>query len=95
MTLFTEYLFATILDTIDSEMEAELEYLRNYDRARFVIREIVDMPDRLLDVFITISLQNRGKLSGKKRKSIFSMLTDEEIEKMENCMQKIFGYKNA
>lgn len=95
MTPFAEYLFATIRDTIDSEMETEFEYLRNYDRARSIIQEIVDMPDRLLDLFITVSLQNRGKLSGKKRKTVFSMLTDEEVEKMENCIQEIFRYREA
>jgi hypothetical protein len=76
-------------------METEFEYLRNYDRARSIIQEIVDMPDRLLDLFITVSLQNRGKLSGKKRKAVFSMLTDEEVEKMENCIQEIFRYREA
>ncbi len=91
MTPFAEYLFTTIRDTIDLEMEVEFEYLQNYDRTRSMIREIVDMPDRLLDLFITISLQNRGKLSGKKRKSMFSMLTDEEVEKMETCIQEVFG----
>ncbi|MDD4250430.1 MAG: hypothetical protein PHT13_15185 [Methanosarcina sp.] len=95
MTPFAEYLFTTISDTIDSEMEAEFEYLRNYDRARSIIREIVDMPDRLLDLFITVSLQNRGKLSGKKHKSMFSMLTDDEVEKMETCIEEIFGYGKA
>jgi hypothetical protein len=57
--------------------------LAGYDRARASIQEIVDLPDRKLDLFIRLCLQNNGKISSKKREEHFAFLTDDEILKMQ------------
>ena len=54
MTFQSERLFWFIKDTIEDELNPELEYLNIFDQSRIRLREIVDMPDRklvLLDVF--------------------------------------------
>jgi hypothetical protein len=44
------------------------------------------MPDRLIDLFIRLILQNNGRLSSKKRESHFEFLTDDELTRMENAV---------
>jgi len=61
-----------------------------YDKAKSAIQDVVDMPDRLIDLFIRVCIENNGCLSKKKRKTTFAKLTDEEVAKMETCVQEAF-----
>ncbi len=55
------------------------------------MQEIVDMPDRQIDLFIRFCLQNNGRLSARKRDSHFTTLLDEEIAQMEQAIQSAYG----
>jgi hypothetical protein len=68
----------------------ELDFLANYDKTKQAIQEVVDMPDRLIDLFIQLCLQNNGRLSARKRESHFGFLTDDELADMENAVRE--GY---
>jgi hypothetical protein len=83
MTAQAEALYDFVELTIEHELVEELDFLVNYDRTRQAIQEIVDMPDRLIDLFIRLSLQNNGRLSERKRESHFAFLTDDELADME------------
>ncbi len=37
---------------------SELDYILDYDKAKLAIRAIVDMPDRLIDLFINLCVGN-------------------------------------
>ena len=63
MTPQAEALFGFIERTIDAELARELAFLAHYDKAKRSIQEIVDMPDRKIDLFIRFCLQNNGRLS--------------------------------
>jgi hypothetical protein len=81
-----------IRETIETELPAELRYLTVYDQIRARIRDIVDMPDRHADLFITLVRQNGGTLSKKKRKlPEFELLTEREIEEMEKAIREALG----
>ncbi len=86
MTPQVEALFAFIERTIDVELTEELNFLISYDRTKAAIQDIVDMPDRRIDLFIRLCLQNNGRLSGGKRRSHFDMLTDEEVSRLEQAV---------
>ena len=86
-TKFAEYLFECVNTTIFTDFKKELNYIVNYDKAKKSLQEIVDMPDKKLNLFIQFVLQNRGTLSIKKRESHFPLLTDEEIKRMEEVIQ--------
>ena len=90
MTPQAEALFRFIDQTIHTELAHELAFLANYDQTKRAIQEIVDMPDRKIDLFIRFCLQNNGRLSARKRVSHFDFLSDEEIARME---QPIFASK--
>ena len=90
MTIIAEALFVFIRTTIEKELVEELNFLKNYDVTKKAIRDIVDMPDRQIDLFIRFCLQNHGVISSKKRKSHFAELTEDEVQKMQSAIQKAY-----
>lgn len=90
MTAIAEQLFGFIQETIDTDLVSELDFLLDYDKAKSTIRDVVDMPDQLIDLFIRLCIENNGRLSKNKRKSTFAKLTDEEIARMQACVQEVF-----
>ena len=95
MTPQAEALFRFIERTIDAELVGELAFLANYDQTKKAIQEIVDMPDRQIDLFIRFCLQNNGRLSAQKRASHFDFLSDDEIARMEQAVQSAYGSKTS
>jgi hypothetical protein len=91
MTPQAEALFQFIEATIDTELAEELSFLAMYDKTRRAIQEIVDMPDRKIDLFIRFCLQNNKRLSARKRCQ-FDFLTDEEVWLLETAIQA--GYND-
>jgi Fic family protein len=87
MTAQTEALSSFIEITIHEELTTELEFLRHYDTAKRMLRNIVDIPDRQMDLFMSLCVQSKGKISAAKRASQFGMLTDVEITAMENAVR--------
>ena len=47
-------------DTVREDVVEELGFLRAYDAARAAVREVVDMPDRRLDLLIRLLHNNGG-----------------------------------
>jgi len=90
-----EALFRFIDQTIDTELARELAFLANYDETKRAIQEIVDMPDRKIDLFIRFCLQNNGRLSARKRVSHFDFLSNEEIARMEQAVQAAYLSKTS
>jgi Fic family protein len=91
MTPQAEALFRFIDQTIDTEFASELAFLANYDKTKKAIQEIVDMPDRRIDLFIRFCLQNNGRLSARKRASHFDFLSDGEVVLLEQAVQSAYG----
>ncbi len=87
MTTQAEALFRFVNKTIEEELVEELSFLTNYEKTKQKIQDIVDMPDRLIDLFIRFCLQNNGKLSDRKRSSHFEFLTNEELSAMEQAFK--------
>ncbi|MCC6221141.1 MAG: Fic family protein [Deltaproteobacteria bacterium] len=90
MTAQAEALSDFIQLTIEQELVEELDFLKNYDETKRAIQEIVDMPDRLIDLFIQLCLQNNFRLSVKKRETHFSFLKDDELTRLETAVRE--GY---
>ena len=90
LTIQTEVLINFILKTIEEELLEELDFLKRYDQVKQDLREIIDLPDKKLNLFIKICLSNKGKLSNRKRVSLFSVLQESEISRMENVIKDVF-----
>jgi hypothetical protein len=87
LTTQAEALYDFVAKTIEEELVNELDFLAGYDKTKRSIQEIIDMPDRLIDVFIQLCLQNNGRLSARKRNTHFGFLTDAELTAMEQAVK--------
>jgi hypothetical protein len=94
MTAQAEALFRFIEHTIDTELVEELSFLARYDETKKAIQEIVDMPDRQIDLFIRFCIQNNGRLSVRKRHSHFEFLSDQEVTQLEQAVLSAYGPDN-
>ena len=93
MTPQAEALFRFVDQTINTELTHELAFLAKYDQTKRAIQEIVDLPDRQIDLLIRFCLQNNGRLSARKRASHFDFLSDEEIAHLEQAVLSAYGSK--
>jgi Fic family protein len=88
MTAQTEALFLFVERVIETDLVQEFDFLRNYDTAKSSLQAIVDMPDRLIDLFIRLCVQNNGVLSAANRKNHFAMLPHEEVSQMQQAIKE-------
>ena len=93
LTHQAEVLFEFVTKTIEEELVEELSFLAHHDHTKKAIQSIIDMPDRWIDLFIQLCLQNNCRLSGKKRSAHFDYLTDEELAAMEQAVKN--GYNRS
>jgi hypothetical protein len=94
MTPQVEALFRFIEQTIGTELVEELAFLANYDQTKKAIQEVVDMPDRKIDLFIQACMQNNGRLSASKRVSHFDFLSDEEVTHLEDAVRSAYDSRD-
>ncbi len=93
MTVQSEALYEFVNKTIEEELVEELSFLVHYDNTKKAIQNIIDMPDRLIDLFIQLCLQNNGSLSVRKRSAHFDFLTDGELTAMQQAVRN--GYNQS
>ena len=86
-TFVAENFARVALETIRTEWKSELDFLRDYDRARARMRDIVDMPEKQANLLLRLVLQNGGRLAARKR-SLFPELSDDEISALELACQR-------
>jgi hypothetical protein len=92
-TRFAEYLFKCVIETVETVFKYELEFIKNYDITKRAVRNIVDMPDKLIDLIIKFTHQNNGKLSDSKRSRFFYMLKQNEIHAIEKIVSRLLAYR--
>lgn len=93
-TFIAETLFSFVEETIEKELPAEIQFLQQYDAARQLMRDVVDLPNRHADLFVRLCLQNRGTLSNTKRQlPEYANLTGQEIAGLEAAVVEAFALK--
>jgi hypothetical protein len=85
-TPMAEALAGWVAETVKIEFRAELDFVMRYRATRKALEAIVELPDRLLNLFIKVCLNNQGRLSSAKRKH-FAMLSDAEVKRMERAVR--------
>lgn len=71
-----------------NHFEREIVFLVNYDKTKNKIQEEIDMPDKLIDLFIKCVIQNKGEVGKQKRVSYFNKLTDQEINTLQSIVRE-------
>jgi hypothetical protein len=89
LTIQTSFLGKTIQETLLTDMPNELRFIYRYDELRTSIQDIVDMPDKDIQLMIQFLHQNKGVFPKRRRKD-FAKITDPEIVLMEQEYQSIF-----
>jgi len=90
-TALTEILFGFVEDTIEKELPSEILFLQQYDRARNLMRAVVDLPNRHADLFVRLCLQNQGTLSTAKRQlPEYAGLSNDEVAGLEAAVAEAF-----
>lgn len=89
-----EYLIQTVTSSIREDFAGELRFLRRYDTARNAVKDVVDMPDRRLDLLLRLLHQNGGCLARGKR-NLFAELSDLELAEIEDHFNRVFGTRQA
>ncbi|MBE0673110.1 MAG: Fic family protein [Bacteroidales bacterium] len=90
LTAQTEYLCKVIETAISQDLPNELNFLQNYDEAKELMKQRIDMPDMLIDSFIRFTHQNNGVFP-KRRRNTFLMLKDDEIEALQSIFKDVFA----
>ena len=88
-TPHVEFLYECVADALEKELPDELRYLRHRDAFHSAIDDIVDMPERTLDLLLGFLRQNRGVLSKRAREREFAALTDDEVTLIEATYSRI------
>ncbi len=89
LTAQTEYLCTVIETAISQDLPNELNFLQSYDEAKELMKQSVDMPDKLIDSFIRFTHQNNG-IFPKRGRNTFHMLNDDEIAALQSIFQEVF-----
>jgi Fic family protein len=87
------YLLETIHATLAEDMPEELRFIQRYDEAKKELQNIVDMPDKDINLMLTFLHQNNG-IFPKRRRDDFTKLTDEEIGRMQSVYRVVFEVDN-
>lgn len=88
LTVQAESTFKWLARAIEVDLPRELEFLLKFDEVVREVRGVVEMPDRLERLFVRLTMQNRGRLSKKKRKH-FEVLDDATIQRLEEVVCRV------
>jgi len=86
LTAHVEFLFEMMETSILEDLIQEVLYIIKYDAVKKVIEERFDIPNKELNLFIQLSLQNKGKISNKKRKRFEAWIDNRQLESLEKTI---------
>lgn len=89
------FLMKCIDRVFERDIPEEFVEMDRRDRVVKGVRDILDMPDTMVDKFIQVMLQNDGKLSKAKRKKEFPQLSDEEVVAMQDLVRETYEIADA
>ncbi|OSQ33695.1 Fic family protein [Thalassospira sp. MCCC 1A01428] len=90
-TPHAEFLYACVKRTIEHDLPNETDFLRRYDEFRRHIENMIEMPERTVDLLFRFLRQNDGKLSNRAKEREFAALKAEEVVRIEAIYNDTFG----
>jgi hypothetical protein len=90
-TAQAEFLYSCVEHTIEEDLPAEIRFLQAFDKFSSGVKEIVEMPDREIELLRGFLARGDGHLSKRAREKEFSALTDEEATRIEVLYEDFFG----
>jgi hypothetical protein len=90
-TRHAEFLYECVQKTVERVLPDEVAYLEAYDAFESSVLQIVEMPNRTVDLLHRFLRQNKGALSKRARTQEFALLTDEEARAIERAYAAAFA----
>lgn len=90
-TKLAEFLYDCVDDTIFNIIPNEVAYLQKYDEMKDYLDDIFQMPDKTVAMLIRFLEQNNGHLSKRALEKEFFVLTNEEVNEIEEQYRKCFN----
>lgn len=89
-TPHAEFLYECVQRTVETDLPAEAGFLRRYDAFRQEVEELVEMPERMIDLLFRFLHQNEGRLSQRAREREFAEMTEDEAVQVEAIYRRCF-----
>jgi Fic family protein len=89
-TAHAEFLYACVAQTVEKDLPEEVSFLEAYDRFALGVQQVVDMPDRKVELLRSFLAQNAGRLSKRALNDEFATLTADEVEVLETTYAEAF-----
>jgi hypothetical protein len=80
------FLYRMMETSISKDLVQEVQYLVKYDMVKKVIEERYDIPNKELNLFIQLALQNEGRLGRKRRQRFYKWVPIDELESLEKII---------
>ena len=90
-TPHAEFLYSCVQKTVDEDLPYETDFLRRCDRFRASVENMIDMPNRTIDLLFRFLNQNNGQLSARARGKEFAALSDVETDRVEAAYRDLFS----
>ena len=90
-TAHAEFLYSCVEQTVEEDLPEEIRFLHAFDKFSSAVKEIVEMPDREIELLRGFLAQGNGRLSKRAREKEFRALTDEETTRVEVLYKELFG----
>lgn len=90
-----EFLYDCVRKTIIEDLPEETDYLQRYDTFRARVEDVVEMPERTIDLLFRMLRQNNGRLSKRAREKEFVKLTAPETKQIEEAFAQTFLERSA
>jgi hypothetical protein len=83
LTPHVEFLYKMMETSISEDLIEEVVYLIKYDAIKKVIEDLYDIPNKELNLFIQLVLQNNGTISKKRRQKFNDWIDEEGLQALE------------
>jgi len=94
-TRMAEYLYACVDATLERELKVELETVSAFAHARKAIDAAFDLPEKQKNLFLKLCWQGSGQISKAKRRSHFSLFSDDELDTMQRLVAPYFAVQTG
>lgn len=86
-----EFLYGCVERTIETDLPQETAFLAAYDAFSARVQNVVDMPDRTVDLLFRFLHQQGGTLSRRARSKEFAVLSDAEAATIQEAYRDTLG----
>jgi hypothetical protein len=89
-TAHAEFLYSCVEQTAEEDLPKEIRFLEAFDKFSSAVKEIVEMPDREIEMLRGFLAQGGGHLSKRAREKEFRALTDDEATQVKVLYKELF-----